>query len=184
MPYKIALIIGSLRKAAYTRLLANAVRELAPPTLEFFEAGIGELPLYNQDLETATPPQLWKTFRDQIRQADALLFITPEYNRGMPGALKNAVDVGSRPPKENVWTAKPAAVISLTPGALGAMAANIQLRSALSVVNAYTMPSPEAYIGGAKALFDETGKLHKEDTREFIAKILKDFETWIGRLKR
>lgn len=178
---KVGVIIGSLRKGAYTRSMARAAGELAPASLALSEIGIGELPLYNQDLETDTPPAAWKIFREQVRKVDALLFVTPEYNRGLPAALKNAIDVGSRPPRENVWSGKPAAVISVTPGALGAMAANQHLRLALSVVNAPTMPNPEAYIGGAKELFDEAGALKKADTRDYIAKLLQAFETWINR---
>src|SRR5688572_24531679 len=119
----IALIVGSLRQGAYTRLVAQALIELAPPALQLNEVGIGELPFYNQDLETETPPAPWRTFRDHIRKSDAVLFVTPEYNRGMPGVLKNAIDVGSRPPKQSVWRGKPALVVSQTPGKLGAMAA-------------------------------------------------------------
>lgn len=182
MPKNIGVIIGSLRKGAYTRMLFNAAQELAPPSFELKEIAIGELPLYNQDLETDAPPQAWRAFRQGVRESNALLILTPEYNRGMPGAVKNAIDVGSRPSKENIWSGKPTAVISLTPGALGAMAANIQLRSALSTLNAYTMPNPEAYIANAKTLFDASGKLVKDDTREYVSKILKDFETWIGKV--
>lgn len=181
MAKNIGVVIGSLRKGAYTRMMFHAARELAPASFTLNEVEIGTLPLYNQDLETDAPPQPWRTFRKAIRASDALLFITPEYNRGMPGGLKNAIDVGSRPSKENVWSGKPAAVIGLTPGGLGAMASSIQLRSALSAVNAYTMPNPEAFIASAKTLFDESGKLIKPETREYVAKILKDFETWIGR---
>jgi chromate reductase len=179
----VGFIVGSLRKGAYTRLLSQAVRELAPASLQLSEISIGELPFYNQDLETATPPAQWVSFREQVKGCDAILFITPEYNRGMPGALKNAIDVGTRPPKQSVWRGKPSAVISLTPGKLGAMAAHQQLRHTLSVIGVPVMPSPEIYLAGAGDLFDGSGKLTNEDTRKQLTSMLSDFETWIGRFK-
>ena len=179
----IGFIVGSLRQGAYTRLLSQAVCELAPPSFKLSEIGIGELPFYNQDLDTATPPAQWVSFRNQVKSCDAILFITPEYNRGMPGALKNAIDVGSRPSKESVWRGKPAAIMSLTPGKLGGMAANQQLRLTLSVIGVPVMPSPEVYLAGAGDLFDGGGKLVKEDTRKLLTSALNDFDTWIGRFK-
>lgn len=176
----VGFIVGSLRKGAYTRLLSQALVELAPQSLQLTEIGIGELPFYNQDLETATPPAPWVTFRNRVKSSDAILFITPEYNRGMPAAVKNAIDVGSRPIKESVWRGKPAAVVSLTPGKLGAMAAHQQLRLGLSVIGVPVMPSPEVYLGGAGNLFDENGKLKDEDTRKHLGAMLASFETWIG----
>lgn len=177
----VGFIVGSLRKGAYTRLLSQAVCELAPQSFKLSEIGIGELPFYNQDLETATPPPQWVSFRNQVKASDAILFITPEYNRGLPAAVKNAIDVGSRPSKESAWRGKPAAVISLTPGRLGAMAAHQQLRLGLSVIGVPVMPLPEMYLAGAGELFDGGGKLVHEDTRKRLAAMLNDFDTWIGR---
>lgn len=179
----VGFIVGSLRKGAYTRLLSQALSELAPPSLKLSEIGIGEMPFYNQDLETETPPAQWVSFRNQVKAVDAILFITPEYNRGIPGVLKNAIDVGSRPMKESVWRGKPAAIVSLTPGKLGGMAAHQQLRLGLSVIGVPVMPSPELYLAGAGELFDGGGKLVKEDTRKLLASALTDFDTWIGRFK-
>jgi chromate reductase len=179
----IAFIVGSLRKGAYTRLLSQAVVELAPPSFQLSEISIGELPFYNQDLDTATPPAQWVSFRNQVRSSDAMLFITPEYNRGMPGALKNAIDVGSRPPKESVWRGKPGAILSITPGRLGALAAHQQARLTLSTVGMPVMPSPEICLPGAAALFDGGGKLVDEETRTRLRSMLADFDTWIGRFK-
>lgn len=179
----VALIVGSLRQGAYTRVVAQALIELAPPALRFNEVGIGELPFYNQDLETNTPPTQWRTFREQLRQSDAVLFVTPEYNRGMPGVLKNAIDVGSRPPKESVWRGKPALVISQTPGKLGGMAANQQLRLALSVLGSPAMPAPEVYLAEVGKLFGPDGKLTAEDTRKFLSSSLENFATWIERFR-
>lgn len=179
----VGFIVGSLRKGAYTRLLSQAVCELAPPSLQFSEIGIGELPFYNQDLDTTTPPAQWVSFRNQVKSCEAILFITPEYNRGMPGVLKNAIDVGSRPMKESVWRGKPAAVISLSPGKLGGMAANQQLRLGLSVIGVPVMPSPEMYLAGAGELFDGGGKLVNDETRKRLGSMLGDFNTWIGRFQ-
>jgi chromate reductase, NAD(P)H dehydrogenase (quinone) len=179
----IALIVGSLRQGAYTRLVAQALIELAPHTLKLNEVGIGELPFYNQDLETDTPPAPWRAFRDHIRKSDAVVFVTPEYNRGMPGVLKNAIDVGSRPPKESVWRGKPALVVSQTPGRLGAMSAHQQLRLTLSVIGVPVMPAPEVYIPEVGKLFGPDGKLTAEDTRKLLSSVLNDFDTWIGRFR-
>jgi chromate reductase len=179
----IALIVGSLRQGAYTRLVAQALIELAPPALQLNEVGIGELPFYNQDLETETPPVQWRTFRDHIRKSDAVLFVTPEYNRGIPGVLKNAIDVGSRPPKQSVWRGKPALVVSQTPGKLGAMAAHQQLRLTLSVIGSPVMPAPEVYLPEVAKLFGPDGKLAAEDTRKYLSSVLSDFDTWIGRFQ-
>jgi len=183
MALKVGIIVGSLRKGAYTRMLGNASKELAPSSWTTADIAIGELPLYNQDLETESPPPAWTAFRQQVGGCDGILFITPEYNRGMPAALKNAIDVGSRPSKESVWRGKPAAVISLTPGKLGAMAAHQQLRLGLSIIGVPVMPSPEMYLAGAGDLFDGGGKLADEETRKRLASMLNDFDTWIGRFQ-
>ena len=179
----IALIVGSLRQGAYTRLVAQALIELAPPTLELEEAGIGDLPFYNQDLETETPPAPWRTFRDHIRKSDGVVFVTPEYNRGMPGVVKNAIDVGSRPPKQSVWRGKPALVISQTPGRLGAMAGHQQLRLTLSVLGSPVMPAPEVYIPEVAKLLSPDGKLIADDMRKLLSSVLNDFDTWVGRFQ-
>jgi len=178
---KVAVIVGSLRKGAYTRLMAHAVKGLAPASLTLTEVEIGDLPLYNHDLETDQPPAAWTRFRQQIIASDAILFVTPEYNRSMPGAVKNALDVGSRPWGHSAWSGKPAGVISMTPGALGAMAANHHLRQVMMAVNLATMPYPEAYIPAAAALFDEQGALSNADTRKFLTGFLADFDLWVTR---
>ena len=183
MQSRVGLIVGSLRKAAYTRMLARALPELTPPSLQLVDIDIGDLPLYNQDLETATPPAAWTTFRAAVKGADAILFVTPEYNRSMPGALKNALDVGSRPWGDSAWSGKPAGVVSLTPGALGAMAANHHLRQVLLAVNLAAMPYPEAYIPAAATLFDESASLTNADVRQFLQGFMESFAAWVGRLR-
>lgn len=181
MQSRVGVIVGSLRQGAYTRLMSRALPELAPTSLQLVDIAIADLPLYNQDLETATPPPAWTAFRQEVMACDAILFVTPEYNRSMPGALKNALDVGSRPWGQSAWAGKPAAVVSLTPGALGAMAANHHLRQVLLAVNLAAMPYPEAYIPGAATLFDELGRLANSETRQFMAVFMQSFEVWIQR---
>ena len=183
MQSRVGVIVGSLRKGAYTRMLARALPELTPQSLQLVEIGIGDLPLYNYDLETDSPPPAWTAFRAAVKSTDALLFVTPEFNRSMPGALKNAMDVGSRPWGDSAWAGKPGGVISLTPGALGAMAANHHLRQVLLAVNVAAMPYPEAYIPGAEALFDESGRLTSDATRQFLQTFMEAFAAWVGRFQ-
>ena len=138
----VAVLVGSLRKASLNRKLAAALIKLSPEALRSEVIEIGELPLYNQDLEDATePPTAWTTFRHRIKGFDAVLFVTPEYNRSVPGVLKNALDVGSRPSGKSVWNSKPAAVVSATPGAIGGFGANHHLRQALAFLNMPTCSS-------------------------------------------
>jgi chromate reductase len=174
----VAVIVGSLRKASLNRMMANALTTLAPDPLQLEIVEIHELPLYNQDLE-ASPPAPWVAFRERIRSADAVLFVTPEYNRSVPGVLKNAVDVGSRPPTKSAWNGKPGGVVSVSPGALGGFGANHHLRQSLTAVNVPTMPQPEVYVGGAAKFFDEDGKLIDDGMREFMRKFLQAFAAWV-----
>jgi chromate reductase len=179
---KVGVIVGSLRQGAYSRLLARSLVDLAPASLTLSELGIGSLPFYNQDLETDNPPVAWTKFREDVIASDAILFVTPEYNRSMPGAVKNALDVGSRPWGHSAWSGKPAGVISTTPGALGGMAANLHLRQVLMAVNLAAMAYPEAYIPAVATLFDEKGALQNVDARKFLREFLLAFEDWIARI--
>lgn len=174
----VSLLVGSLRKESYTRKVANAVISLAPASLHFEIVEIGRLPLYNQDLENM-PPADWVAFRDKVGAADAVLFATPEYNRSVPGALKNAIDVGSRPKERNAFNGKPGAVISVSPGALSGFGANHHLRQMLVFLDVATMQQPEAYIGGVNKLFDPSGNLTNETTREFLRSFADSFARWI-----
>ena len=179
----VGVIVGSLRKASYNRRMAHALKGLAPPSLRLDIIEIGAMPMYNQDEETA-PPASWTAFRGQIRAADALLFLTPEYNRSIPSVLKNAIDVGSRPKGSNAYDGIPAAVISVAPGALGAFGANHHLRQCLMCLNVPVMPAPEAYIGGADKLFDEHGAIVVESTRQFLQTFMNSFAGWVERTGR
>ncbi len=183
-PRDVAVLVGSLRKESYSRKIARALAALAPPSLRLEEVGIRDLPLYDQDLETAAPPAAWTAFRERVRRADAVLFVTPEYNRSVPGVLKNAVDVGSRPYGKAAFDGKPAAVVSVSPGALGAFGANHHLRQSLVFLNMPTMAQPEAYVGNVAALLDPQGNVTVDATREFLRKFVEAFAAWIERTAR
>jgi chromate reductase len=177
---KIAVLVGSLRKESFTRRTAKALIALAPETLTLEILEIGGLPMYNQDLEE-TPPDAWTEFRERLKGFDGLLLVTPEYNRSVPAVLKNAIDVGSRPYGKNIWDGKPGAVVSVSPGALGAFGANHHLRQSLVFLNVPTMAQPEAYVGGAAKLFDDRENLTNESTREFLEKFMSAFADWVAR---
>ena len=174
----VAVLIGSLRRESFTRKVANAVIQLAPPSLKFEVVEIAQLSFYNQDLE-ATPPADWLAFREKLRAADAFLFATPEYNRSVPGVLKNAIDVASRPKDDNVFNGKPGAVISVSPGAIAGFGANHHLRQMLVFLNVPTMQQPEAYIGGVAKLFDDAGNLINDSTKQFLKTFAEAFARWV-----
>lgn len=175
----VSVLVGSLRRQSASRKVAKAIVSLAPATLAFDFVELGELPLYNEDLEQ-DPPAAFTRFRSAIAASQAVLFVTPEYNRGVPGLLKNAVDVGSRPWGKSVWSGKPAGVVSTSYGMLGGMAANHQLRQAAIGVNLSTMPYPEAYISNAPTLFNEAGELTNASTKEFLTQFGAAFADWIA----
>ncbi|QUD87443.1 NADPH-dependent FMN reductase [Phenylobacterium montanum] len=176
----VAVVVGSLRKGSFNRMAAGALAELAPSSLRLSIIEIGQLPLYDQD-EDAEPPAAWTAFRAQIKAADAVLFVTPEYNRSVPGVLKNAIDVGSRPYGQSAWAGKPAAVMSVSPGAVGGFGANHHLRQSLVFLDMPVLQQPEAYVGGAGNLFDEAGKLKNEGTQKFFKSFIDAFAAWIER---
>src|SRR5499433_3097640 len=159
MEKRVAVFVGSLRAASWSRKAAQALIALAPHSLQSEIVEIGQLPLYNQDLDdTGNPPAAWTAFRQQVKAYDAVLFVTPEYNRSVPAPLKNAIDVGSRPYGKSVWDGKPGAVVSVSPGAIGAFGANHHLRQSLVFLNVPCLQQPEAYIGNAAKLLDSNGK--------------------------
>jgi len=175
----VAVLVGSLRRESFTRKIARALAEVAPPSLAFEIVEIGQLPLFNQDLESAQTPAEWVAFRERIRRADALLFATPEHNRSVPAALKNALDVGSRPFGQSVWQGKPGAIVSVSPGPTGAFGANHHLRQSFVFLDVRVMQSPEAYIGRVIDVLDESGKVTNPKTREFLASFARAFAAWI-----
>ena len=178
----VVVLVGSLRKVSYNRKMAHALAEAAAGTLALEIVEIGALPLYNEDLE-ADVPQAWTRFRDRVRPADAVLFVTPEYNRSVPGLLKNAIDVGSRPYGKSVFSRKPAAVVSVTQGVLGAFGANHHLRQSLVFLDMPALQQPEMYIGGAAKLFDQDGRLVNDDTRALLKKFIDAFAAWIEKMR-
>lgn len=179
-PWQIAVFVGSLRKESFNRRTARALAEIAAPRLKLEIVEIGHLGPYNQDLDD-NPPADWVALKKTIKAADGVLFVTPEYNRSVPGVLKNAIDIASRPYGKSAWEGKPAAVISVSPGAVGGFGANHHLRQSAVFLDMPMLQQPEAYIGGAAERFDKSGRLIDDSTREFLKKFADAFAEWIGR---
>jgi len=166
--------------AKFAAQVANAFAKLAPDTLKLDVTTLHGISFFNQDLEAA-PPADWLAFREKLQKSNGVLFVTPEYNRSVPGVLKNAIDVGSRPYGKSSWSRKPAAIISVSPGVIGAFGANHHLRQSLVFLDMPALQQPEAYIGGAAKLFDDSGMLVNDSTREFLQNFLQAFAQWIER---
>ena len=180
--HRVAVIVGSLRRESFTRKYANALIDLAPPALRMEIVEIRDLPLYDQDLDDENrPPAAWTAFRERVRHVQAVLFATPEYNRSIPGVLKNAVDVGSRPYGKSVWSGKPCAVLSVSPGAIGAFGANHHLRQCLVFLDMPALQQPEAYVGGADKSLGPDGKVAKAETHAFLARFVEAFAAFVER---
>jgi chromate reductase len=182
-PMNVCVLVGSLRKASLNGMLANALMSLAPSSMKLEIVEIGQLPFFNQDLETDSTPAQWTTFRQRVKAADAVLFVTPEYNRSVPAALKNALDVGSRPYGSSVWDRKPGAIASCSPSAIGAFGANHHLRQSLVFLNVPIMQQPEAYVGHGDKLFDEHGRLVNDGTRKFLQGFMQAFANWVEKVR-
>lgn len=179
----IGIVVGSLRKESFSRAIAKAAASLAPADLSLHFIEIGDLPLFNQDFDDeGTTPEAWKRFREEVKGMDGYLFVTPEYNRSIPPVLKNALDVASRPYGSNGWAGKPGAIISVTPGGLGAFGANHHLRQVMTFLNVYMLQQPEAYISNAAALLDEKGGLADESTVSFLKKFMEAFGGWVNKV--
>ncbi len=176
MTNKIALVAGSLRKDANSKRLAKAFASLFPKDYQTFTPEIGHLPLYNQDFDNSPEePASYAEFRKEISNADGVIFFTPEYNRGLPAVLKNAIDIASRPYGKSAWNGKPAVIISSSGGMLGGFGANHQLRQSLAFLDMRVLGQPEAYIGKAQTLVDEDGKILSEETQKFFQSIVDAF---------
>lgn len=177
---KIGIFVGSLRKGSYSRSIAKAAAKLAQPELNMRFIEIGDLPMYNQDLDDGgNPPEAWTRFRKEIAELDGLLFVTPEYNRSVPAVIKNALDVGSRPYGQNNWSGKPGGIISVSPGGLGAFGANHHLRQPMVFLNVLLLQQPEAYIGKVASLLNEKGELVDESTLSYLKKYMEAFAKWV-----
>jgi chromate reductase len=179
--YTVGYFVGSLASASINRTLSRALIRLAPSTLEFREIPIGDLPLYNRDYDDDYPPE-GRALKDAIAAVDAVLFVTPEYNRSIPGSLKNAIDWASRPYGQNSFARKPSAVIGASPGALGTAVAQQSLRSVLSFCNSPQMNAPEAYIQFEPGVFADDGEVTDESTAAFLREYMTAFETFICRV--
>ena len=184
--YKIAIIVGSLRKDSINRKIARSMCAMRGDNLDCSMVEIGDLPLYNQDYDLQRPqPEAYVRFREEVGAADGILFCTPEYNRGVPGVLKNAIDVGSRPYGRSVWDQKPAAIISASPGSIGGFGANHQLRQACVFLNMPVMQQPEAYLGHVSDdSFDAEGCLKEGPLKELVAKLAHAFHDWVDAILR
>ena len=175
----IAVIVGSLREGSFSRKTARALANLSPAALALEIVEIGDLPLYNQDLDPDAPPAPWVRFRERIRRADGVLFVTPEYNRSIPGVLKNAIDVGSRPYGKSAWEKKPGAVVSVTPGGLGAFGANHHLRQSCVFLDMPIMAQPEAYLSGMGKAFAEDGSIKDPSLEKLLTGFMAAFADWV-----
>jgi chromate reductase len=179
--YKIAILVGSLRKDSINRKIARSVCAIRGDNLDCSMVEVGNLPIYNQDYDgSPDEPESYRAFRDKIAAADGILFCTPEYNRGVPGVLKNAVDIGSRPYGQSVFHKKPGAIVSASPGSIGGFGANHQLRQACVFLDMPVMQQPEAYLGHVNDdSFDESGCLKEGPLKELVTKLAVAFHDWV-----
>jgi chromate reductase, NAD(P)H dehydrogenase (quinone) len=183
--WSVAVVVGSLRKASFSRRVARALIGLAPPEVKGSIVEIGDLPHYDQDIDDEKrPPEAWTVFRAAIKAADAVLFVTPEYNRSVPGVLKNAIDVGSRPYGQSAWSGKPAGIVSVTPGAMGGFGANHALRQSLVFLDMPILQQPEAYVGNAGTVFAEDGSVTVEATKAFLTNFMARYAAWVETILR
>ena len=184
MAYKIAIIVGSLRKDSINRKVARSMCAIRGDNLECRIVEIGDLPLYNQDLD-ANPPPEYQRFRREVGEADGVLFVSPEYNRGIPGVLKNAIDVGSRPYGKSVFDKKPAAIVTASPGSIGGFGANHQIRQAAVFLNMPVMAQPEAYLGHVTDdSFDDSGCLKDGPLKDIVTTLAQGFHDWVEMVLR
>lgn len=183
MKRNIGVIVGSLRKESWNKKIAQALIKLAPDELDLKIVEIGSLPIYNEDLDTPENiPDEYVNFRKTMKEKDGVIFVTPEYNRSLPGVLKNAIDVGSRPYGQSIWENKAAGVLSASPGAIGGFGASQHLRQTFVFLNILCMQQPEAYIGQVANIFNKDGSIAKEDTVKFLEGYMKSYSKWIDKV--
>ena len=175
--YRVGVVVGSLRRDSFNRKLAAAVAKLGPPEFSFRQLQIGDLPLYNQD-EDANPAEPVRRLKGEITESDAILFVTPEYNRSMPGVLKNALDHASRPYRQSAWAGKPAGVIGISPGSIGTAIAQQHLRNSLAYLDMPTLGQPEIFIQVKEGLFDDSGSIGS-DSRKFLQNWMDRYVAWV-----
>ncbi len=179
-PHHILVIVGSLRKQSFTLKIANALARLAPPALKLDVVTLQGISFFNQDLE-ATPPADWLAFRERIQKSAGILFVTPEYNRSIPGVLKNAIDVASRPYGKSSFLGKPVGIISNSPGPLGGVSAAKHLQNILPGISGPIMGQPETYLNGIGDAFDENGQLTKESLQKVLQQYLDAFAAFVAK---
>jgi chromate reductase len=177
MQYRIAVVVGSLRKESFNRKLANAIAKLAPPDFSLKQVQIGDLPLYNQD-DDASPADSVKRLKREITESQGLLFVTAEYNRSIPGVLKNAIDHASRPYGQSAWAGKPAGVIGVSIGATGTCLAQQHLRNVLAYLDVPTLGQPEIFLQSKDGLFDESGDIGPA-SRKFLQNWMDRYAAWV-----
>jgi len=182
-PIRILGVAGSLRRASYNRALLRAAQERAPDGAVIEAFDLAPVPLYNGDVEAAGDPEGVAAFKAAIRAADGVLFVTPEYNHGVPGVMKNAVDWASRPPQDAALARKPVGIIGASPGMTGSARGQSQLRQAFEFTNSYCMPQPELLVFRAHEKFDAEGALTDEATGQYLARYLTAFVAWVARLR-
>ncbi|QOY60828.1 NADPH-dependent FMN reductase [Thermophilibacter immobilis] len=177
---KIGVLVGSLRKASFSRAIAREIVGMAPEGLDMSLVDIDGLPIFNQDYDDeGRTPQSWVTFREKVASFDGFLFVTPEYNRSIPPVLKNALDVASRPYGQNVWAGKPSGIVSVSPGSLGGFGANHHLRQVMMFLDVPMLQQPEAYVREVASLLDDEGRLTDESTRSFLGRYVAAFDRWV-----
>jgi chromate reductase, NAD(P)H dehydrogenase (quinone) len=181
MPKQIGYVVGSLRKESFNRKLANALIKLGPPDFTFKELRIGDLPLYNQDDDKAQAPEVQR-LKSELRAVDAVIFVTPEYNRSIPGVLKNAIDHASRPYGQSAWAGKPAGLIGISPGVISTAVAQSHMRTVLGFLDMPTLAQPEAYLQVKDGFFDEAGNFANAETRKFVHGWMDKYVAWVKKL--
>jgi chromate reductase len=181
MPKQIGYVVGSLRRESYNRKLANALVRLGPPDFTFKELKIGDLPLYNQDDDRSQAPEVQR-LKSELRAVDAVIFVTAEYNRSVPGVLKNAIDHASRPYGQSAWAGKPAGIIGASIGTIGTAVAQSHLRSILGYLDMPTLGQPEVYLQVKDGFFDEAGNFASAETRKFLHGWMDKYVAWVKRL--
>ncbi|XKM13618.1 NADPH-dependent FMN reductase [Orbaceae bacterium ac157xtp] len=181
MSISIAVLVGSLRKDSYNLKVAKVLQKIAPEPLKLKIIEIGDLPLYNEDIDGDHPPAPYGRFRQEIADSQGVIFVTPEYNRGLPAVIKNAIDVGSRPYGKSVWSKKPTAVITASQGGIGGFGANHQLRQSLVFLDMPVLQQPEAYLGGIASAFDEQDNVD-ERTGNFLQQIIDAYAQWVKKV--
>jgi chromate reductase len=177
-PYNVLVIVGSLRKESFTRKIAHALAKLAPETVKLNLVTLHDISFFNQDLE-ATPPADWLAFREKLQKSDGILFVTPEYNRAIPGVLKNAIDVGSRPYGKSSFNGKPTGIVSNSPGPLGGVSAAKHLQNILPGISGPIMQQPEIYLNGVGDAFDDKGELTKDALRGVLKPYIDAFAAFV-----